>query len=109
MEFFNSFHLIFGWPAYLLTGSTGGIKYGTSNHFWPIKPFSKYYSHLYGAESWISDIGVALTIMGGGLLLSKFGLFPVIAMYIGPLLVVNSWLVVYTWLHHTDSCSTSFK
>ncbi len=37
-------HLIFGWPAYLLTGSTGG-----------------------------------------------------------PLLVVNCWLVVYTWLHHTDS------
>ena len=29
-------HLIFGWPAYLLTGSTGGIKYGTSNHFWQI-------------------------------------------------------------------------
>ena len=24
-------------------------------------------------------------------------------MYFGPLLVVNSWLVVYTWLHHTDS------
>ena len=23
--------------------------------------------------------------------------------YIGPLLVVNSWLVVYTWLHHTDT------
>ena len=33
-------HLIFGWPAYLLLGSTGGLKYGTSNHFWPIKPFS---------------------------------------------------------------------
>ena len=24
-------------------------------------------------------------------------------MYLGPLLVVNCWLVVYTWLHHTDS------
>ena len=24
-------------------------------------------------------------------------------MYFGPLLVVNCWLVVYTWLHHTDS------
>ena len=34
-------HLIFGWPAYLLTGSTGGIKYGISNHFWPVKPFSR--------------------------------------------------------------------
>ena len=24
-------------------------------------------------------------------------------MYVGPLLVVNCWLVIYTWLHHTDS------
>ena len=26
-----------------------------------------------------------------------------IGMYLGPLLVVNCWLVLYTWLHHTDS------
>ena len=41
--------------------------------------------------------------MGGIILVSKYGIFPVIALYFGPLLVVNSWLVVYTWLHHTDS------
>ena len=29
--------------------------------------------------------------------------FPILAMYVGPLLVVNCWLVLYTWLHHTDS------
>ena len=33
----------------------------------------------------------------------KVGLFPVIALYLGPLFVVNCWLVIYTWLHHTDS------
>jgi omega-6 fatty acid desaturase (delta-12 desaturase) len=27
----------------------------------------------------------------------------VAAFYIGPLLVVNAWLVIYTWLHHTDT------
>ena len=97
-------HLIFGWPAYLLTGSTGGIKYGTSNHFWPRKPFSK---NLWPAEwakkVWISDIGVALVIIGLITLIIKHGIIPVIGMYFGPLLVVNCWLVLYTWLHHTDS------
>merc|ERR1712094_27461 len=32
--------------------------------------------------------------MGGGL--------TVMALYGGPLLVVNAWLIVYTWLQHTD-------
>ena len=30
-------HLVVGWPAYLLWGATGGPKYGTSNHFVPVK------------------------------------------------------------------------
>ena len=97
-------HLICGWPAYLLTGSTGGIKYGTSNHFWPIKPFSNVlWPAVWTKKVWISDIGVALTLLGIFYFTFKYGLFPVIAMYLGPLLVVNIWLVVYTWLHHTDS------
>ena len=97
-------HLIFGWPAYLLTGSTGGVKYGTTNHFWPIKPFSKaLWPSIWAKKVWISDIGVGLTLLGIFYLVFKYGLFPVIALYFGPLLVVNCWLVVYTWLHHTDS------
>ena len=97
-------HLIFGWPAYLLSGSTGGIKYGTSNHFWPSKPFSKaLWPSFWAKKVWISDIGVVLTITGIIFLAFKYGLFPILTMYFGPLLVVNSWLVIYTWLHHTDS------
>ena len=97
-------HLIFGWPAYLLTGSTGGPKYGTSNHFWPTKPFSKVlWPSVWAKKVWISDMGVVLTILGLIFLVSKYGLLSIIGMYFGPLLVVNSWLVIYTWLHHTDS------
>jgi len=97
-------HLIFGWPAYLLMGSTGGVKYGTSNHFWPIKPFSQaLWPSIWTKKVWISDIGVGLTLLGIVYLVLKCGIFPVIALYFGPLLVVNCWLVVYTWLHHTDS------
>ncbi len=97
-------HLVFGWPAYLLTGSTGGIKYGTSNHFWPQKPFSnKLWFSKWINKVWLSDIGVLFTIIGVFILILKYGIVPVLAMYIGPLLVVNCWLVIYTWLHHTDT------
>lgn len=97
-------HLIFGWPAYLLSGSTGGLKYGTSNHFWPRKPFSKtLWPAVWAKKVWISDIGVAAVIIGLIILVIKHGIFPIIGMYVGPLLVVNCWLVIYTWLHHTDS------
>ena len=97
-------HLIFGWPAYLLTGSTGGLTYGISNHFWPRKPFSnKLWNSAWVNKVWISDIGVIFVLMGLLFMISKFGLIPLILMYFGPLLVVNCWLVIYTWLHHTDS------
>ena len=96
--------LIFGWPAYLLSGSTGGLKYGTSNHFWPRKPFSKtLWPAVWAKKVWISDTGVAAVIIGLIIFVIKYGIFPIIGMYVGPLLVVNCWLVIYTWLHHTDS------
>ncbi len=97
-------HLIFGWPAYLLTGSTGGIKYGTSNHFWPMKPFStKLWSSEWVKKVWISDIGVIFVLIGLITLGIKYGIYQILGMYVGPLLVVNCWLVIYTWLHHTDT------
>ena len=97
-------HLIFGWPAYLLSGSTGGIKYGTSNHFWPRKPFAKtLWPDVWAKKVWISDIGVGIVLIGLIFLVIKHGFFPIVGMYLGPLLVVNCWLVIYTWLHHTDS------
>ena len=97
-------HLILGWPAYLLTGSTGGPKYGTSNHFWPSKPFSKaLWPSIWAKKVWISDIGVFLTIIGIIFFMLNFGIFPVLCLYLSPLLIVNCWLVIYTWLHHTDS------
>ena len=96
-------HLIFGWPAYLLTG-VRRCEYGTSNHFWPIKPFSKaLWPSIWTKKVWLSNVGVVLTLLTIFYFIFKYGLFPTIALYFGPLLVVNCWLVIYTWLHHTDS------
>ncbi len=97
-------HLFFGWPAYLLAGKTGGPSYGTTNHFWPRAPFSnKLWPSIWAKKVWLSDFGILFVLF---LLIESikiYGYASIIAMYFGPLIVVNIWLVLYTWLHHTDS------
>jgi len=96
-------HLVIGWPAYLLWGATGGPKYGTSNHFVPTRPFdTKLWPGMWPKKVWRSDLGIAGMVAGLGLLASKIGGASVALLYGGPLLVTNMWLVLYTWLQHTD-------
>jgi omega-6 fatty acid desaturase (delta-12 desaturase) len=35
-------------------------------------------------------------------LMTQFGVLPVVLWYFCPYFVVNAWLVLYTWMHHTD-------
>lgn len=101
-------HLAIGWPTYLLFGLTGGGKYVQegklpSNHFWPNGPFS----NAMWPSSWPSKVLQSTAGVAGmlGLLsiwVAKAGLSTVLAFYGGPLLVVNAWLIIYTWLQHTD-------
>ena len=94
---------LIGWPLYLLTGATGGPARGTTNHFWPAWPFSTaLFPGGWTRKVWISDIGVLITLCLLGWWTYCSGFLPVLALYIGPYLVVNFWLVLYTWLQHTD-------
>jgi len=96
-------HLIVGWPAYLLFGATGGPKYGVSNHFVPVQPFNtKLWPGRWPKKVWQSDIGVMGMIAALCALGAKFGAASVLALYAGPLVFTNMWLVGYTWLQHTD-------
>ena len=101
-------HLVIGWPGYLLIGATGGPDRGMTNHFYPEPltepklPKKELFPGKWKEKVYQSDIGIALTF---GALLSwtaLHGFGEVMALYGGPLLVVNAWLVVYTWLQHTD-------
>ena len=97
------FHLVFGWPAYLLFGATGGPAYGVSNHFIPKWPFNKALWPGRWAKKVIhSDFGIVAMLGMLGLWAAKFGLMSVMALYVGPLMFTNMWLVGYTWLQHTD-------
>jgi omega-6 fatty acid desaturase (delta-12 desaturase) len=96
--------LIAGWPLYLLVGATGGPERGLTNHFWPSKPFSSaLFPNRWARKVRWSAAGVLVTL---GLLawwaIAAGSIWPVVALYVGPYLVCNMWLVAYTWLQHTD-------
>ena len=101
-------HLTIGWPSYLLAGLTGGAKYidgagRVSNHFWPGKPFSAaLWPGRWAAKVVQSTAGVLGVLGLLALWSSRAGAAAVWALYGGPYLVVNAWLIVYTWLQHTD-------
>ncbi len=93
-----------GWPLYLLTGATGGPERGVTNHFWPTRPFSAaLFPNRWARKVLWSTAGVATTVVLLGIWAVAAGsLWPVLAIYGGPYLVGNMWLVAYTWLQHTD-------
>jgi fatty acid desaturase len=101
---FNSFvHLFIGWPAYIIIGATGGPAYGRpTNHFWPFAPFKNGKVELFPGK-WktmvlISDIGIFVFLY----ILNEWARatsYTHVALIYGlPYIVVNLWLVLYTWL-----------
>jgi omega-6 fatty acid desaturase (delta-12 desaturase) len=99
-----SSRLAVGWPAYLLVGATGGAERGVTNHFWPSRPFSQaLFPRRWKRKVRWSSAGVLITL--GLLTWWAISASPwlVLAVYVGPYLVVNAWLVTYTWLHHTNA------
>merc|ERR1711871_1681217 len=46
--------------------------------------------------------GVAAVIAGLAAVSTKVGFLPVFLLYVLPYTVTNFWLVLYTWLQHTD-------
>ncbi len=96
--------LVFGWPIYLVAGTTGGAERGVTNHFWPSRPFSPaLFPRRWRNRVLASSAGVFVTV---GLLTwwaITGSAWEMLAVYGGPYLVTNAWLVTYTWLQHTDA------
>lgn len=101
-------HLIIGWPAYLWIGATGGPDRGMTNHYYPEpltdprQPKKELFPGKWKEKVYKSDIGVAFVAAGALAWAACNGVPEMMAMYGGPLIVVNAWLVLYTWLQHTD-------
>lgn len=96
-------HLIIGWPAYLLIGATGGPDRGMTNHYYPNplsepkQPKKELFPGNWKEKVYQSDIGVGIVAAAALTWAACNGLPEMMAMYGGPLIVVNAWLVLYTW------------
>jgi len=102
-------HLVLGWPLYLLgLASTGrlaqdGSKLADSgaiaDHFRPSSPM---FPAKISNKIVISTVTTVASLAALTILKFKVGAMPVILYYWGPYMVVNAWLVLYTWLQHSD-------
>lgn len=111
-EAFAVFQMIvslgFGWPMYLITNATGARRIAntgesarkyTIDHF---RPSSKLFPRHFASKIALSTLGLVAWISTLVYLGSIFGGLKVFMLYFPSYLVVNFWLVLYTWLHHTD-------
>ena len=100
-------HLALGWPLYLLgLASTGRLANDGSpldgkimDHFRPSSPL---FPEKMSTKILLSTVCVVATMAGLGYLQYQYGMIPVICWYWGPYVFCNAWLVLYTWLQHTD-------
>jgi len=100
-------HIAIGWPLYLMgLASTGRLAHdGTpldgriADHFRPSSPM---FPSKVTLKVFMSTVTEVISIAGLCYLKYVYGILPVVLWYWGPYLFVNAWLVLYTWLQHTD-------
>jgi len=107
-------HLIIGWPLYLFVGATGGEDYGRpTSHFWNGASFAQgkrpLFPRPFRGLMLRSNLGIALVLGLLAWLALQYSFARVLCVYGLPYLVINIWLVTYTWLQHTDLAIPHFS
>ncbi|KAF8526151.1 fatty acid desaturase-domain-containing protein [Gautieria morchelliformis] len=93
-------YLIAGWPMYLIRNASGQKHYPPrSNHFYPSQPL--FSPHQY-SQVLVSDVGIFLWLAGIVAWSMTRGFGEMFRIYLVPYLWVNHWLVLITFLQHTD-------
>ncbi|XAR68593.1 Phosphatidylcholine desaturase [Bertholletia excelsa] len=90
--------LTLGWPLYLMFNVSGRHYDRFACHY---DPYSPIYSDRERLQIFISDTGVLAVIYGLYRIAAAKGLAWVLCVYGGPLIIVNGFLVLITWLQHT--------
>lgn len=97
---YGALQLLFGWPMYLIRNATGQRSYPRfTNHF---QPSSVIFAPHQRDQILLSDVGVLLWIAALVYSSMTFGFGTMMRVYGVPYLWVNSWLVLITFLQHTD-------
>lgn len=96
--------LLFGWPVYLLTNASGGsLQHDHASKISPklaadhFRPWSQIFPPKMQGRVAASALGCVAALLALGWAGGRAAFF----WYAGPYLVVNAWLVGYTWLQHT--------
>jgi len=102
--------LSIGWPIYLLTNATGNPTYSKNewvNHFMPSSPI---YADIRNGSKLVllSDFGLVLMLGLLSYVASCVGWANVAYYYLIPYTVTNSFLVLITFLQHTDHALPHF-
>jgi omega-6 fatty acid desaturase (delta-12 desaturase) len=92
-------YFLIGWQMYIATNASGQRYPAGTNHFVPKAPL--FSPNQYG-QVIVSDIGIVLWLAGVIAAIYHFGFFEVFRTYLVPYLWVNHWLVLITFLQHTD-------
>ncbi|KAI5988995.1 fatty acid desaturase-domain-containing protein [Pisolithus albus] len=93
-------YLLGGWPAYLIRNASGQKRYPAgTNHFNPKAVI--FAPHQYDAIV-LSDIGILLWLGAVAAAINTYGFMTVFRLYLVPYLWTNHWLVLITFLQHTD-------
>ncbi|KAK4698789.1 hypothetical protein P7C70_g7480, partial [Phenoliferia sp. Uapishka_3] len=91
---------LFGWPAYLFANASGQEFYPKwTNHF---QPSSLLFDARHRQQILLSDAGLLVVIAALTVFSQKFGFGAMVKYYGIPYLAVNHWLVMITYLQHTD-------
>ncbi|EIW81347.1 oleoyl phosphatidylcholine desaturase [Coniophora puteana RWD-64-598 SS2] len=93
-------YLLGGWIMYLTINASGQKRYpkGT-NHFKPTAVM--FQPHHYG-QIVLSDVGILLWLGAVAYSIYTYGFSTVFRLYLVPYVWVNHWLVLITFLQHTD-------
>ncbi|KAJ8583374.1 hypothetical protein M405DRAFT_513398 [Rhizopogon salebrosus TDB-379] len=93
-------YLLGGWPSYLIRNASGQRRYPKStNHF---NPNAVMFAPHQRSAVVLSDLGIVLWLAAVSTSIYTFGFSTVFRVYLVPYLWVNHWLVLITFLQHTD-------
>ncbi|CCM04940.1 uncharacterized protein FIBRA_07137 [Fibroporia radiculosa] len=93
-------YLIVGWPMYISRNASGQKRYPAgTNHF---NPNAAMFAPHHHSQILISDLGIVLWLAGVIAAIYYKGFADVFRVYLVPYLWVNHWLVLITFLQHTD-------
>ncbi|KAI0051092.1 hypothetical protein FA95DRAFT_1535184 [Auriscalpium vulgare] len=93
-------YLLIGWPMYLIRNASGQKRYPSgTNHF---NPQAVVFGPHQFMQIVVSDVGILIWLGVIFAWTAKSGFSEVLRLYLVPYLWVNHWLVLITFLQHTD-------